>query len=510
MIFIDFFTRFCVRLSFYGWLIFLLLLVAVGFYPFFVMHGVDVMLLAMRSAGFSSAVVYSFQVAVAAFVISFILAFLFTMTISQKKWAIIFANGCCFFWLAVPPLSLLAGMDIFYGMVSNFFPNPNGIHHILALVQKEVPFLLLVMLNARTTISKNYRHHAISLGFDGVAKFFKIEFPLIWPKVKWPCALILLFAFNNVEMGIFLGPSAPPSFPILLLNSLQTQATLEDDVIHGFACWLLLMNISLLVIFLLVEWLIKQTKVFWLRVKITTRSFYPLYYIGFGGFMLHGFLLLLTVAVAVVATLAIGRGLGSGLIYGMVNSLWLGMIASVSAVFVFLWWRFYRIISGWQKYILLLPIFLPDIILAFHGQLLAFFLGGQWLLLLFLIHGGIGMALAMLMLDGAYDKIPHDMIRHAKSLGLKPMVIFWRVVVPLLWRPMLFAIALCFAVSISLYIPNLILARGFDTMTTLLVAYQFSGDDGLVAVVSLWLLLLPMLGYGIAYYLSGFYDRKFG
>lgn len=531
------------RVSFYGWLTFLCVLVAVGFYPFLyyrdfltaLPRGAVAMGAAMASAlhspGFFTGLFYSTKIAVIAFSLSFLISWLLNMNMpffnaSIKKQSstrnikerIIrlatqphFITGLCFFWLAVPPLALLAGMDIFYGALSNGFPNPNGLHHVIVLVQKEVPFLLLVMFNARRAIQPGYHRQAAAIGMGGIAEYVKVEFPLMWPKIKWPCVLSLLFAFNNIETAIFLAPNAPPAFTILLLNSMQTELAIQQDQLHGFALWLLIANGCLVLLFLLVAWLVKQSRMFLFRLSLTDRCFPRFYYGGMVIFMLHGFLLLSAVLGSAAPSIINDVGdMPRSMIDAIVNSLFLGLASSFCAVFIFLWWRFNKLrIDGWAKYILLLPIFLPDTILALHGNILAFLLGGQKLALLFLLHGGMALGLAFLLLDGVYEKIPIGIMRHAQALGLKPTAIFFRVVIPWLWRPLLFSLALGLAVSVSLYTPNIILARDFDTMSALLMAYQFSGDRHMLAVASTWLLSLPMLGYGLAYYLSGIYDRKF-
>ncbi|MDI9314269.1 MAG: hypothetical protein QM529_06315 [Hydrotalea sp.] len=541
------------RGSFYAWVGFLCLLLAVGFFTI-LHHGGDTMagLLTgpIKSPGFFTAMIYSLRVAVITFALAFGLAGLLTMTMPTNKWAMIICRGFCFFWLGVPPLTLLVGMDGFYNMAQhlwpanvpflsllNPFPNPNGAHQVIALVQKETPFLLLVMLNAYDNINGNYRRFASSLGLGGVARFLKIDFPLLWPKIKWPCLLSLLFAFNNVEAGIFMGPNAPPSFPLLLLNSMQTASALQNNELHGFAIWLLLANGGLVAIFLLLASICANLKKWWMGLSLPIASLNRIYYMGFGltfaGLAAHGGLLLLSVVGLAMEAWRRGAGFFSGeahvLATGFFNSFLLGAISSIVAVFVFLWWRFNNAMAMVMSpvtaprnflarkirpinanYILLLPLFLPDIILSLHGNMLSFLLGGGLVVklgLLLLIHVGLGLGLAMLLLDAPYGKIPQNMLRHGRAIGLTSWRVFFRIVLPLLWRPLLFAIALSFAVSLSLYTPNLMLAAGHDTMTTLLVAYEFSGDNALLAMVSLWLLILPMAGYGIAYGLSTIYDR---
>ena len=67
-----------------------------------------------------------------------------------------------------------------------------------------------------------------------------------------------------------------------------------------------------------------------------------------------------------------------------------------------------------------------------------------------------------------------------------PDAVFWRVRLPMLFRPVLTAAALGFAVSVALYLPTLLIGAGrWPTVTTEAVALASGGDRRLIGATAL-------------------------
>lgn len=560
------------RLMFIGWLLFLLALLLVGFYPLLSSQGLAGLqrlaglgrLEGLRVAGVITALFYSYRIAIGAFLLSLLLAFFMAGSLPMgidgdeqrairrlRSWLVV-----CFLWLAVPTLSLLAGFDSFYQSWLANYPDPRGYHHLLALVIKETPFLLLTILLARQRLARQYRLLATGLGYGPWMTFVKIEWPLLWPDIVWPLIISLLFAFNNIETGLLLGPSAPPSLPLLFFNALQHVDLNQQGTIAILSVWLLLANVVLVVAFFMAVALLKKLTFLllgggrWWHDGIMMALGRVVFY----AVILHGFFLLL-----LMVWLGAGRLWSLGGDAGSVGELWaaagysflLAIMSSFAAVSLFLWWRFQGLLGPstmvrrqvakrrWMTWLgigsfyrlpyhdhdgtgrvrghgrnavamlFILPLCCPDIWLANNIHLLANLFSLPMLVWLFLCHLVFAFGFSYLLLMGFYDTIPPSYLSHGQTLGLSPLRLFWRVVVPWLWRPLWLAVALTAAVSLGLYGPNVILAL-FPTLTTLLVGYQLSADRALAAAAGTLLLLLPLLFYGAAYVIGTWPFRGLG
>ncbi|MHA1601327.1 MAG: ABC transporter permease subunit, partial [Alphaproteobacteria bacterium] len=92
-------------------------------------------------------------------------------------------------------------------------------------------------------------------------------------------------------------------------------------------------------------------------------------------------------------------------------------------------------------------------------------------------------------LDGRYA-------RTALCLGASPNRVFWRVKLPMLLRPVLFAAAVGFAVSVTQYLPTLFAGAGrFATLTTEAVALAGGGDRRVLGVYAFLQAMLPLMAF---------------
>jgi putative thiamine transport system permease protein len=81
--------------------------------------------------------------------------------------------------------------------------------------------------------------------------------------------------------------------------------------------------------------------------------------------------------------------------------------------------------------------------------------------------------------------------------------VFIKLKLPLLFAPIMLAIALGLAVSFAQYLPTLLTGGGrVPTLTTEAVALANGGSRRLVAVYALLQMVLPALGFILAYWCS--------
>jgi putative thiamine transport system permease protein len=77
--------------------------------------------------------------------------------------------------------------------------------------------------------------------------------------------------------------------------------------------------------------------------------------------------------------------------------------------------------------------------------------------------------------------------------------VFWRVKLPMLLRPVLFALSVGFAVSVGEYLPTVFAGGGrFATLTTEAVSLAAGGDRRVIGVYAFLQALLPWIGFTLA------------
>jgi len=104
-----------------------------------------------------------------------------------------------------------------------------------------------------------------------------------------------------------------------------------------------------------------------------------------------------------------------------------------------------------------------------------------------------------LTLADPYRALDERYARAALCLGASPNRVFWRVKLPMLLRPVLFALAVGFAVSVAQYLPTLFAGGGrFATLTTEAVALSGGADRRVMGVYAFLQALLPLVGFTAA------------
>jgi putative thiamine transport system permease protein len=106
---------------------------------------------------------------------------------------------------------------------------------------------------------------------------------------------------------------------------------------------------------------------------------------------------------------------------------------------------------------------------------------------------------AFLALSDSYRALDPRYARAALCLGASPWRVFWRVKIPLLLRPALFAGAVAFAVSVAQFLPTVFAGAGrFSTLTTEAVSLAGGGDRRVIGVYAFLQAALPLLFFALA------------
>jgi putative thiamine transport system permease protein len=147
-----------------------------------------------------------------------------------------------------------------------------------------------------------------------------------------------------------------------------------------------------------------------------------------------------------------------------------------------------------------LPLLAPQIGFLFGVQLLLVWIGLDgthlavvWAHLLFVLP------YVFLTLADPYRSLDPRYARSALSLGKPPWVVWLRVKLGMLLRPVLIACAVGFAVSAAQYVPTLFAGGGrVMTLATETLSLAAGGNRRTVGVVAFTLAVLPLLGFALA------------
>jgi putative thiamine transport system permease protein len=404
--------------------------------------------------------------------------------------------------------------------------DPYGLAMVLALIGKEVPFLLLMALAALSQIDAERRMMvARSLGYGRVTGWLKSVAPALYPLIRLPLFAILAYGSSTVDIAIVVGPTAPPPLSVMVLRWLN-----DPDISLRFmasAGALLQLAITLAGIGL------------WWLAEVVTAALFRRWVAD--GRRQHADELLARLGRVVMLLIwgAAVLGLAALLLYSVagfwrfpdalphgltlrhwrqawpdvaeatLSTIGIGMLASLSSVALVIAaleneWRRGRRAGPGALTLLYLPLIVPQIAFLFGLMVALEGLGlrpGFWPVAL--LHVLFVLPYAYLSLSEAYRRFDRRWEQLGRSLGHGVDAIFWRVRLPMLLTPVLVSLALGFAVSIGQYLPTLLGGAGrVVTLTTEAVALSTGGDRRVTGVWALTQALLPFLGFALALLLT--------
>ncbi|MEO8859475.1 MAG: ABC transporter permease, partial [Burkholderiaceae bacterium] len=86
---------------------------------------------------------------------------------------------------------------------------------IAALVMKEAPFLVLMILGALNQVHAPAQIAAArAMGYGPVLAWFKVVLPQVYPQIRLPIYAVLAFSLSVVDVAIVLGPGNPPTLAV--------------------------------------------------------------------------------------------------------------------------------------------------------------------------------------------------------------------------------------------------------------------------------------------------------
>ncbi len=403
------------------------------------------------------------------------------------------------------------------------FPNDgDGLALILGLVVKETPFLLLVALAALPQVKERQRlRMALSLGYHPTTAWLKAVLPDLARRLRLPLFAVVAYGVSNVEMAIILGPSTPPTLPVLILEWFN-----DPDLTRRFlGSAAAVLQLGLVGLALLIWHLAGQAG--WRlwrhlasdggRQSGKTAVLAGLYG-GQGTLVLLSMLSLASLLVwSFAASWRFPAALpdwgaetwirhGDGLLRITATTVALAAASSLLALLLSLAALESEAVgrkeAGGRGALLILavPLLVPQIAFLFGGAVLAAQVGllGVWPVLLW-GHLLFVLPYVYLALAGPYRGLDPRYAAMAASLGKSRLSVFLKVKLPLLKRPVLTAAAIGVAVSVALYLPSVLLGGGrFVTLASEAVTLSSGGDRRLLAVTALLQAAVPLLALWLA------------
>jgi putative thiamine transport system permease protein len=407
-----------------------------------------------------------------------------------------------------------------------------GLALTLGLVLKETPFLVLMTFGALGQVrADDQLRMARSLGYGPVQAWLKVVLPLVYPQIRLPVYAVLAYSLSVVDMAIVLGPTTPPTLAPLVLRwfndpdlAMRFQAAAGACLQFGLVALAIGVwrGAEAALGCLARPWLIGGARggagtaaraAAWAGLAL-------LFGLSFGS--------LLSLAVWSVAgrwrfpdawpeQLSIERWADqAGALSGPAwTTLVVGIAAAVIALVLVAGClenesRRQRSAGPGALTLVYLPLLAPQIGFLFGVQVLLVWaeLDGGWLALIW-THLLFVLPYVFLALADPYRNLDPRYARSALALGRSPWVVWTRIKLIMLLRPILIALAVGFAVSVAQYVPTLFAGGGrFSTLTTEALSLSAGGNRRVVGLFALTLAILPLLGFGLALALPAWRFRE--
>ena len=402
--------------------------------------------------------------------------------------------------------------------------DPAGWALILGLVAKEVPFLLLMTLAALPQTDATRRMMvAASLGYGRVWGFVLSVLPGLYPLLRLPVYAVLTYAMTCVDMAAILGPGLPPTLSVQITHWMMDATLAQRSTAAAGALVQLITVLGALMAWHGAERLLAAAlpRLAGLGLRITAADA-PLrglaigmgailagaLFAGLGGLALwslaglwpfpdalpHLFTLQTWAKSApdLASTAAVTFGLAA-VSTGLSLLLVLGCLEAEH--------RYALPPNGPGLWLLYLPLLVPQIAFLPGLQSIALHAGpfvtaGSSVAFAHMVFVLPYVFLSLAPAYRAWDK-RHGII--GAALGATPNTVFWRLRVPMLLPAVLTAVAVGLSVSVTQYLPTLLIGGGrIETLATQAVALSSGGNRRIIGAYGLLQMLLPAAGFALA------------
>jgi len=413
-----------------------------------------------------------------------------------------------------------------------------GISLMVTMTIKEIPFLLLMIIGALNQIdTKRTIWIGRSFGYHRFKIWSKLILPQLYPMLRLPILAVLAYSLSVVDLALIIGPSAPPPLSVLIDRWFNNPDLSLRLVGAAGATFLFFITVFCISITLVAEQLFihlsRQVLINGKRFSLLD-TFRPFASITVISLYLCTCLSLIVIAIWSITSIwrfpqALPQDYSlfywskslplvyDPLIIGGITGIISTTIAILLVIGCFeneLRLAKSRITSIAQRslWIVYLPLLVPQIGFLFGVQIVfsRIHLTGTWVGLIW-IHLVFVFPYVFLTLANTYRNYDQRFIQVATLLTGSPWRSFISVKLVMLAKPILFSLAVGFAVSIAQYLPTLYVGAGrFATITTETVSLSSGSDRRIIGVYALCQFILPLVGYILATWLPTllFRNRK--
>lgn len=412
--------------------------------------------------------------------------------------------------------------------------DPFGISLILALVIKEMPYLLFVMLATMKSIkARESLQVGQALGYSRLTLWRKILIPQLYPIIRLPIFIVIAFSLTVVDLALVIGPNTPSTLAVTLLRWFN-----DPDLSMRLMASAGAISLMLVIVVVLAGWEVAHL----LFSKLTRAERSNGKRFGLTDSLLRlgvvlGLLALLNafVALALLPIWSLTRrwrfpdAMPSQWTWDNIehatpllmeltsNTLTIAFIATLLACVISLVMletkrRSHSTDYGKQHvfdWLIYVPILLPQIgfLFGLHVLLIYLNLNGD-LCAIIALHLMYVLPYVYLTLKGPYLAYQEEYLLQANRLNHRP----WRnylVVKIAMLKPAIFtAFAIGFSVSIAQYLPTLIAGEGrYSTLTTEAVAQAASGDRKQVGSMAMLQAFFPIMVFWLAQFIPPRWTR---
>ena len=400
--------------------------------------------------------------------------------------------------------------------------DPLGLALAFGLVLKEIPFLVRMTFGALVQVRPEPQlRMARSLGYGPVQAWLKVVLPQVYPQIRLPVYAVLAYALSVVDMALVLGPTTPPTLACLVFRWFQ-----DPDLSMRFqaaAGAVLQLGIVALAIAL------------WRALAVVSgRLARPWWAHGGRGGRCCAPRVAAWAGVAIMFGCAFGAVLGLAVwsmaqrwrfpdalpqswsmarwpdqLAALAGPTWTTLAVGVAATGISV-----ALVAGCLENesrrqqrpgaralaLLYVPLLVPQIGFLFGVQVLFLWLGlaDGWLAVIW-THLLFVLPYVFLTLADPYRSLDMRYARTALALGKAPWLVWLRIKLVMLLRPLLNAMAVGFAVSVAQFLPTLFAGGGrFATLATETLSLAGGGDRRIIGVFGFALAALPFVGFALA------------
>ena len=400
--------------------------------------------------------------------------------------------------------------------------DPWGVALIIALMVKEIPFILLMILAALYQIqAEGHLKSARSLGYSAKMAWIKVILPQIYPQIRLPIYAVLAFSLSVVDMSLILGPSNPATLSVVAFRWFGSPDIATYLPAAAAAMLQLLVVVAAIAMWRLGEIVVGRIGLKWIARGGRGSAREP----RMTGSTIAVMLLFLLGAIALTAmavwsfaanwrypatlpgawTLSTWANQLPALVWPARATLTLGVLSTLVAICLVIAWlecedRVGLRISRRALWLIYIPLVVPQISFLFSIQVLLIRAGLDgtlfavvWAHLLFVLP------YVFLSLADPWRALDRRYARSAAALGASSLRTLVTVKLPMLLRPILIACAIGFSVSVAQYLPTLFAGNGrVATLTTEAVTLASGADRRILGVYTFVQSLLPFLAYVLA------------